>query len=200
MKFHPTKIKGAYLIDFEPYVDGRGYFLRTFCKNENKNFEINKFVSDEISFDIVQVNRSFTKKKGTVRGLHFQEAPHAEDKIIQCLGGEIYDVVLDLRKNSDTFKKWISVKLTDKKKQALLVPKGCANGFQTMKNNCLIEYFMSEFYYPESGNGVRWNDPAFKIKWPIKKPFLSEKDKNWPNYKNPLAIARGTLFPRGARK
>lgn len=175
MKFRPTKIKGAYLIDFEPYVDGRGYFLRTFCKDKNKKSKIN--------FDIVQANRSFTKKKGTVRGLHFQNTPHVEDKIIQCLEGEIYDVVLDLRKNSDTFKKWISVKLTDKKKQALLVPKGCANGFQTLKNNCLIEYFMSEFYYPESGNGIRWNDPVFKIKWPIKKLFLSEKDKNWSNYK-----------------
>lgn len=174
MKFQPTKIKGAYIIDFEPHIDARGYFLRTFCKKENTDSKIN--------FDIVQINRSFNKKRGTLRGLHFQNPPCREDKIIQCLEGEIYNVVLDLRKDSATFGKWIQVKLSAKKKQALLAPKGCANGFQTLTDNCLVEYFMSEFYAPESGNGIRWDDPYFKMKWPIKNPFLSEKDKSWKNY------------------
>lgn len=174
MKFRKTKIKGVYIIEPELKKDRRGYFTRVFCQKEIKSLGIN--------FNIVQVNRSFTEKKGTIRGLHYQKLPYQEEKIVQCLKGEIYTVVLDLRRNSHTFGKWISEKLSEKNKRMILVPKGCANGFQTLTNNCLIEYFMSEYYSPKSGTGIRWNDPFFKIKWPIKKIILSEKDKNWEHY------------------
>lgn len=174
MKFRATKIQGVYIIEPEPKIDKRGYFLRAFCKEEMGRLDID--------FNIVQVNRSFTKKKGTIRGLHYQTSPRQEDKIIQCLKGEVYDVLLDLRANSPTFGKWISAKLSGKNKRMILMPKGCANGFQTLTDNCLIEYFMSEYYSPENGAGIRWDDPLFKIKWPIKKIFLSEKDKSWKYY------------------
>ncbi len=174
MKFHKTKIKGVYIIEPDPKIDKRGYFVRLFCKKE--------FINIGMNFNIVQINRSFTKKKGTIRGLHYQNLPHQEDKIIQCFKGEIYDVILDLRKNSATFGKWISEKLSEKNKKMILVPKGCANGLQTLTDNCEIEYFMSGYYSPRCGAGVRWNDPFFKLKWPIKKVFLSQKDKNWKYY------------------
>lgn len=176
MKFQKTKIKGVYIIEPELKKDRRGYFVRVFCKKEIENLGIN--------FKIVQVNRSFTKKKGTIRGLHYQVSPHWEDKIIQCIQGDIYNVVLDLRRNSHTFGKWIAEKLSEKNKKIIFVPKGCANGIQTLTNNCLIEYFMSEYYSPKSGVGIRWNDPFFKIKWPLRRIFLSKKDKNWKYYNN----------------
>jgi len=174
MKFRATKIQEVYIIEPEPRVDKRGYFIRAFCGKEMEKFGIN--------FNIVQVNRSFTQKKGTIRGLHYQTSPHWEDKIIQCIQGEIYNVVLDLRKDSPAFGKWIAQKLSGKNKKMILVPKGCANGFQTLTNDCLIEYFMSEYHMPKHGFGIRWDDPFFKIKWPIKKAFLSEKDKSWKYY------------------
>ncbi len=174
MKFRETKIKGVYVIEPELKTDKRGYFSRVFCKKEFKNLGIN--------FNVVQINRSFTKKKGTIRGLHYQKSPYRENKIIQCLKGEIYDAVLDLRKNSSTFGKWISERLSGKNKKIILVPKGCANGLQALTDNCEIQYFMSEYYSPKSGAGIRWDDPFFKIKWPIKNLFLSEKDKNWKYY------------------
>jgi len=171
MKFIKTKVKGVYIIEPEPLRDKRGYFVRTFCKKETAEFGIN--------FNIVQANRSFTKKKGTIRGLHYQTFPNWEDKIIQCVSGDIYCVVLDLRIKSLTFGRWISEKLSEDNKKMILVPKGCANGFQTLADNCLVEYFMSKYYSPENGAGIKWNDPKFKIKWPIKKIFISNKDKNW---------------------
>ncbi len=174
MKFHQTKIKGVYIIEPEPKIDKRGYFLRAFCRDE--------MGGAGIDFNIIQVDRSFTRKKGTIRGLHYQTSSHQEDKIIQCLKGEVYDVVLDLRTKSPTFGKWISAKLSENNKRVILVPKGCANGLQTLTDNCLIEYFMSEYYSPKNGAGIRWDDPFFKIKWPIKKIFLSEKDKSWKYY------------------
>lgn len=172
MKFRKTKIKGVYIIEPEPKIDERGYFTRVFCQEE--------FKKNGLNFNIVQINRSFTKKKGTIRGMHFQKEPKAEDKIIQCLKGAIYNVILDLRKNSKTFAQWLAVELSEENKKMLLVPKGCANGFQALSDNCEILYFMSEFYSPDYAAGLRWNDPFLKIPWPIKNPFLSYKDKNWP--------------------
>ena len=175
MKFKKTKIKGVYIIEQEPKTDKRGYFTRLFCKKE--------MAVMGIDFNIVQINRSLTKKKGTIRGLHYQNAPGQEDKIIHCPKGEVYGVILDLRKNSATFGKWIFEILSEKNKKMILVPKGCANGMQTLTDNCLLEYFMSEYYLPQSQAGIRWDDPAFKIKWPIKKTFISKKDKSWEYYK-----------------
>ena len=174
MKIKSTKIKGVYIINPSSQVDKRGYFVRTFCKQELSKLGI--------KFNIVQANRSFTKKKGTIRGLHYQALPYSEDKIIQCIQGSVYNVVLDLRKNSHTFGKWIAEEISEENKKIIIVPKGCVNGIQTLTDNCLIEYFMSEYYSPQSSRGIKWDDPFFKIKWPIKKPFLSEKDKNWQYY------------------
>jgi dTDP-4-dehydrorhamnose 3,5-epimerase len=172
MIFHETKIKGLYIIEPELRVDERGYFARIFCKKE--------FAEMDLNFDIVQVNRSLTKKRGTIRGMHFQKAPRAEDKIVQCTKGAIYDVAIDLRKDSLTFGQWVAEKLTEDNKKMFLIPKGFAHGFQILRDNCEIQYFMSEFYSPKHENGVRWDDPFFNIIWPIENPTLSEKDKNWP--------------------
>jgi len=175
MIFKKTKIKGLYIIEPELKIDERGYFARIFCKNEFKKIGFD--------FKIVQINRSLTKKRGTIRGLHFQKPPKSEDKIVVCLKGKIFDVALDLRKNSPTFGKWFSVELSEENKKMFLIPKGFAHGFQTLTDNCEILYFVSEFYFPKYEGGVRWNDPFFNIKWPLKPTIISEKDKNWPLFK-----------------
>jgi len=172
MRYTEAKIKGVYVIELDFKIDERGYFARIFCKEE--------LIKIGIDFNIVQINRSLTRQKGTIRGMHFQKEPKAEDKIIQCLKGAVYDVVVDLRKDSLTYGEWIAVELSEENKKMFFVPKGFAHGFQTLTDNCEMQYFMSEFYFPEHESGVRWNDPFFNIVWPIKNPILSEKDKNWP--------------------
>lgn len=172
MKFNKTKIEGLYVIDLEPRVDERGYFTRVYCNNELKDIGV--------KFNIVQINRSFSKQKGLIRGMHYQKKPYEEDKIVQCLQGEIFDVAIDLRSGSKTFGKWYAQKLSAENKKLMLIPKGFAHGFQALTQNCVVEYFVSEFYTPGSENGIRWDDPKFGIDWPIKKAILSEKDQNWP--------------------
>ena len=172
MIFHKTKIEGLYIIEPELKIDERGYFARIFCKKE--------FAKIGLKFEIVQINRSSNLKKGTLRGMHFQKPPKAEDKIVQCLKGAIYDVAIDLRKDSKTFGRWIAVELTEENRKMFFIPKGFAHGFQSLRDNSEILYFMSEFYSPEHESGVRWDDPFFNIAWPIKNPILSENDKNWP--------------------
>lgn len=176
MIFHKTKIEGAYIIELEPKLDERGDFARIFCKKE--------LAKEGLNFDIVQINQSLTSKKGTIRGIHFQKEPKDEAKIVQCLEGAIYDVAVDLRKESKTYGEWLGEELTANNKKIFLLPKGVAHGFQTLIDNCRVQYFMSEFYFPEYGFGVRWDDPFLKINWPIKNPILSERDKNWPLIKN----------------
>lgn len=172
MIFKKTKIKGLYIIEPELKIDKRGYFSRIFCKKES--------AQQGIGFNIAQASQSLTKKKGTIRGMHFQKEPKAEDKFVQCLRGAMYDVVIDLRKNSSTFSKWYAEELTEENKKMFFIPKGCAHGFQALTDNCETLYFMSEYYSPEHASGVRWDDPKFGISWPIANPFLSEKDKKWP--------------------
>src|SRR3989344_7109596 len=172
MKIHKTKIAGVFILDTEPRVDERGFFARVYAKEVLREFGI--------SYDIVHINRSLTKKRGTIRGIHYQIKPREEDKIIQCISGRIFDVAVDLRRRSKTYGVWIGVELSDKNKKMLLVPKGCGHAFQTLEPNCLIEYFVTEYYSPERERGALWNDPYFKIDWPIKRATLSEKDKNWP--------------------
>lgn len=172
MKFHKTSLPDVYEIELEPRGDERGYFSRVFCKNELKEIGI--------TFNIAQINRSLTEKKGTIRGLHMQKSPMGEDKIVQCLQGEIFDVAVDMRKNSKTYGKWYGTILNPENKKMLLVPKGFAHGFQVLKKGSLVEYFVSQFYTPDKEIGFRWNDPYFKIQWPIKKAVLSEKDNVWP--------------------
>ncbi|MBI4091750.1 MAG: dTDP-4-dehydrorhamnose 3,5-epimerase [Candidatus Levybacteria bacterium] len=174
MKIIKTKIKGVFIIEPEPRSDERGYFARVFAK------EILK--ANGIKFDIAHINRSLTRVRGTIRGIHYQIKPRQEDKIIQCIEGAIFDVAVDLRRNSKTFGEWVSAELSGESMRMFFVPKGCGHAFQTLSPNCLIEYFVSEYYSPEYERGALWNDPFFKIKWPIKHPTLSDKDKNWPPY------------------
>lgn len=175
MKIQKTKISGVYIIEADPRIDSRGYFARVFAKEVLSDFGIN--------FDIVHINRSLTKAKGTIRGIHYQIKPRQEDKIIQCIQGKIFDVAVDLRRNSKTYGAWVSVELSGENKKMFLVPKGCGHAFQTLSPNCLIEYFVTEYYSPEQERGALWNDPFFKIDWPIKRATLSEKDKKWPPFK-----------------
>ena len=174
MKFTPTKLKGAYIIDIEKREDERGFFARTFCANEFSEYDLeNKFV---------QANMSFNYKKGTLRGMHFQKAPYGEDKLVRCTKGSLYDVIIDLRPGSETFKQWIGVELTEENRRALFVPKGFAHGFITLEDNTEINYLVTQFYTPAADSGVRYNDPAFNIAWPVKVTSVSEKDKNHPDF------------------
>lgn len=174
MKISKTKIEGVYIIEPEPREDSRGYFARIFAKEELKKAGIN--------FSIVHINRSLSKEKGIIRGMHYQSSPFGEDKIVQCLEGRIFDVALDLRKNSKTFGQWVGQILDSKNKKMMLTPKGCAHGFQTLEKNSLAQYFATQVYSPNHERGIRYNDPRFSIKWPIKKAILSDKDKNYPDY------------------
>lgn len=174
MIFHETKLSGIFEIHLEPNCDERGFFSRTWCEKEFKNHGLNSTV--------VQCNVSFNVKKGTLRGVHFQGAPYGEAKVVRCTSGAIYDVVLDLRPLSTTFKKWISVTLTAANRHMLFIPEGCAHGFLTLEDNTEVSYQMSEFYHPESARGVRWNDPAFQIAWPEKIEVISERDRTYPDF------------------
>lgn len=175
MIFTKTKIEGVYVIDLELHGDQRGYFARVFAKEELAKYGI--------TYNIVHINRSLTEKRGTIRGLHFQKYPKQEDKIVQCLHGSIFDVAVDLRKNSKTYGKWVGKILSAENKRMLFVPKGFAHGFQTLEKNCLVEYFVSQYYYPGHEAGLLWSDPYFSIDWPIKRVEVSEKDAQWPLFK-----------------
>lgn len=172
MKFVKTKLPGVYVIHFEPNHDKRGYFMRTFCRKE--------FADAGIDFSIVQTNRSLTRARGAIRGMHYQKKPFAEDKLILCLRGTIFDVALDIQNDSKTYGQWINVELSENSNTALFIPKGYAHGFQTMKSNCEVEYFMSEYYSAAHATGVRCTDPFFDIAWPIPIIFASKNDTQWP--------------------
>ncbi len=170
-----TKIQGVFVLDVEPRTDPRGYFTRVFAKEELKKAGID--------FSIVHINRSLTVDKGTIRGMHYQKSPKGEDKIVQCLQGKIFDVAVDIRKNSKTYGQWVSQILDPQSGKMFLLPKGCAHGFQTLEKNTIVEYFVTQYYAPSHEEGIKYNDPFFKIKWPIKNAILSEKDQNWSAYK-----------------
>ena len=174
MTFHETKLPGVFEIHLEPNCDERGFFARTWCEREFKSHGLNPAV--------VQCNISFNVKKGTLRGVHFQAAPYGEAKVVRCTSGAIYDVVLDLRPVSPTFKKWIGFTLTAANRRMLYIPEGCAHGFLTLEDNTEVFYQMSEFYHPESARGVRWNDSAFQIAWPEKVEVISERDRTYPDF------------------
>jgi dTDP-4-dehydrorhamnose 3,5-epimerase len=175
MIFTETKIKGVYLIEPELLNDERGFFSRTFCKDE--------FQKHGLETDIVQCNISYNKKKGTLRGMHYQVPPFEEVKIVSCTKGSIYDVVVDLRRDSPTYLHWHAEELSADSYRMLYIPKGCAHGFQTLKDNCVVYYQMSEYYHPECARGVRWNDPALGIVWSVPAGIISEKDKMYEDLK-----------------
>jgi dTDP-4-dehydrorhamnose 3,5-epimerase len=174
MKFQETKISGVFEIHLDLKPDERGFFARTWCQKE--------FEDHGLDPNLVQCSISFNPQKGTLRGMHYQVAPFAETKVVHCTQGAIYDVVLDLRPRSPTFKGWIATVLTAKNRNMIYVPKGCAHGFLTLKDETEACYQMSEFYNAESARGVRWDDPAFGIVWPEKVEVISERDRTYPNF------------------
>ena len=171
MIFTETILKNAYVIELEKREDHRGFFARTWDKKEFEEHNLNS--------NLVQCNVSFSKKCGTLRGMHYQKKPFEESKVIRCVKGKIFDVIIDLRSSSSTFKKWFGVELTEENYKMLYVPEGFAHGFQTLEDNSEIIYQVSEFYTPNSELGIHWNDPAFNITWPIEEKTITEKDNSW---------------------
>ena len=171
MIFTETPLKGAYIIEPERIEDERGFFARSWCVEEFKKHGLNP--------NLVQCNISFNKKKGTLRGMHYQAAPHEEAKLVRCTKGALYDAIIDLRGDSPTFKHWFGVELTAENRKALYIPEGFAHGFQTLEDNTEVFYQMSEFYHPECSRGVRWDDPAFGIEWPTSQITVSPKDNSY---------------------
>lgn len=174
MRFTETKLQGAFILDPELLEDERGFFARTWCRRE--------FEAHGLNPRLVQCNISFNRRRGTLRGMHYQVEPHAEAKLVRCTMGAIYDVILDLRPDSATFRQWLSVELTAENRRLLFIPAGLAHGFQTLADNTEVFYQMSEFYHPECARGVRWNDNAFRIKWPIEETTLSSHDSEYPDF------------------
>lgn len=175
MKFIETKIGGVYIVELEKREDARGFFARS--------FDVNEFKERGLKETIVQANTSFSVKKGTLRGMHFQNTPFAETKYIRCTKGSFYDVAIDLRPDSETYKQWVGVELSADNHKYLYIPQGCAHGFVTLEDNTEALYLVSEFYTPQAEGGVRYNDPAFNIEWPISVVEISNKDNGWPDFK-----------------
>lgn len=176
MIFTPTTIDGAFIVTLEPRIDDRGYFTRFFAQEE--------FDKAGINFKMVQTNQAFTKAKGVLRGMHWQTIPKLEAKFFSCLSGEIFDVICDMRKESPTYMKWEGFHLKPDDFRLLYIPGGMAHGYETLAENCKVQYMVSEFYAPEFEKGFRWDDPTLNIKWPIDPTFMSEKDKNLPSFKD----------------
>ncbi len=172
MIFHKTTLQDVYLLEVEKRGDARGFFTRTFCAEEFRKLGV------EISF--VQQNLSFSAQKGTLRGLHFQKEPYSEQKLVRCIKGSIVDIIVDLRPDSPTYKKWEAFELSAENRKELFVPRGFAHGFQTMEDDVEVTYLVSNFYTPEAESGVRHDDPAFGIEWPLPVTVMSDKDKSWP--------------------
>jgi len=170
MIFQETELKGLFLIDLEKKGDDRGFFARAFCEKE--------FAAHGLVTRFVQVNNSLSAIKGTLRGLHYQLAPKAETKLIRCVRGALYDVVLDLRKDSPTFGRHFGAELSAENRRMMYVPKGFAHAFITTEPNTEALYFVDEFYSPDDERGVRWNDPKFNFRWPLEPVVLSDKDRN----------------------
>lgn len=172
MNFTQTPLKGSYIVSINPIGDSRGWFARTYCKNEFSNIGHNK--------EWVQINHSFTSLKGTIRGLHFQQKPFTEIKLLRCISGSVFDVIVDLRKDSPTFLKWFGVELSAENKKMLYIPEGFAHGFQTLENNTELIYHHSEFYNAEAEAGLMFDDIVLNIQWPLEIAEISERDKKHP--------------------
>ncbi len=174
MIFTETRLKGAFIIDPERREDERGFFARTFCQEE--------FGSHGLNMQFVQCSTSYSKKKGTLRGMHYQAAPHEEAKLVRCTRGVIFDVIIDLRPRSQMLSQWVGVELAAEEGRMLYIPEGCAHGFQTLADETEVSYQMSEFFHREYARGVRWDDPAIGVGWPLSNPILSERDGSYPNF------------------
>jgi dTDP-4-dehydrorhamnose 3,5-epimerase len=172
--FTETELPGAFLIEPEMHEDDRGFFARTFCRQEFEERGLNPRV--------VQCNVSFNKRKGSLRGMHFQTSPYAEAKLVRCTAGSIYDVIIDLRPSSPAFKKHLGVELSARNRKMLYIPEDFAHGFQTLEDDTEVFYQMSQYYSPEHSRGVRWDDPAFGISWPPGERIIIERDRTYPDF------------------
>lgn len=174
MKFLPIELVGAYVVELEPFQDERGYFARTWCRRE--------FAEHGLVSDLVQCSISYNRLRGTLRGMHYQRAPHEETKIVRCSRGAVYDVIIDLRPQSPTFKQWAGFELTATNHRMLYIPPGFAHGFQTLVDDSDVSYMMSNWHEPSSAAGVRWDDAAFGILWPQPVSVISDRDHNYPDF------------------
>lgn len=173
MNFVPGQLSGSYVIEAERRHDERGYFARVWCEREYR--------AHGLDLKIAQCSVSYNEKKGTLRGMHYQSPPSAETKIVRCLRGALYDVIVDLRPHSKTFLQWMGVELTAENGRMLYIPKGVAHGFQTLVAGTEVAYQMSEFYASETSSGFRWNDPLIGLQWPSDERIISERDRGYPN-------------------
>jgi len=174
LTFTETKLPGAFVIEPEMHEDDRGFFARTFCRRE--------FEARGLNPQVVQCNFSFNKRKGSLRGMHFQASPHSEAKLVRCTAGSIYDVIIDLRASSSAFRKHFGVELSARNRKMLYVPEEFAHGFQTLEDDTEVFYQMSQYYSPEHSRGVRWDDPAFGISWPPGERIIIERDRTYPDF------------------
>ncbi len=188
MIFHETPVAGCRLIELEKRGDARGFFARLFCERE--------FAQAGLETRFVQANNSLTAEAGTLRGLHYQLPPAAEVKLVRCVRGVLWDVVLDLRPESPSFGRWFGAELSAENRRMMYVPRGCAHGFVTLGDDAEALYFVSAFYGPEEERGVRWNDPRFAIDWPVTPTTISDKDAAWPDFNDDF---HGTARLRGVR-
>jgi dTDP-4-dehydrorhamnose 3,5-epimerase len=171
MRFLETKFRDAWLIEPEQIADERGYFARTFCARD--------FAARGLDARFVQHSRSYSAAKGTLRGLHYQKAPHTEVKVVSCLAGAIHDVIVDLRQDSPTFRTWQAFTLSEQNQRQLYIPAGFAHGFQSITDNAEVGYLISEFYEPAASTGIGYNDPSLGITWPLPVAVISERDRTW---------------------
>lgn len=178
MKFIETGLSGAVIVEIERLQDQRGFFARTWCQRE--------FEQHGLETAVVQANTSFNHRKGTLRGMHYQAEPHGETKLVRCTQGAIYDVIIDLRPDSATKGKWVGAELTAENCRMLFVPKMFAHGFQTLVDDSVVTYQVGQFYTPGAERGIRYNDPIFQVNWPLTVSIISDKDKNWPDYKSDI--------------
>jgi dTDP-4-dehydrorhamnose 3,5-epimerase len=175
MVFTETKLPGVFLIDLDRKEDVRGYFARVFCVEE--------FRAQGLNPEVAQCSISFNRRKGTLRGMHWQAAPKAEAKLIRCSRGAIFDVIVDLRPKSPTCLQHITVELSEDNGRMLYIPERLAHGFQTLANDTEVFYQMTEFFAPDYACGARWNDPAFEIGWPLSDPIMNDRDRSWPDFR-----------------
>jgi dTDP-4-dehydrorhamnose 3,5-epimerase len=174
MNFTETPLAGAFVIKLAPISDARGSFARSFCKRS--------FADHGIDFPVAQCNWSRNTHRGTLRGMHFQRAPHEEAKLVRCSRGALWDVIVDLRPGSPTRGRWFGLELREDNHTSLYVPAGFAHGFQTLTDDTVVDYTMAEFYQPGAADGVRWNDPAFGIAWPIDNPIMADRDRAYADW------------------
>ena len=179
MHFYPTRLPGAWRIQLEPASDSRGYFARTFCLEE--------FAAQGLETSFPQHSISFSAHKGTLRGMHYQRGADSEVKVVRCLKGSIWDVIIDIRPDSPTYRQWLNIELSSENGDQLYIPSGFAHGFQTLCNDVVVNYLISMRYSPQSACGARYNDKAFAIDWPLPISQISAKDAQWPDFCRSIA-------------